>query len=46
MKKNDAMITFKLPVELKVRLEQLASDDNRSLSNFIVHVLTLYTQNK
>lgn len=44
MKKNNTMISFKLPSELKVKLERLADKDGRTLSNMIVRILTVYTE--
>lgn len=40
MAPKDATIGFRISLELKAKLEELAEKDNRTLSNYIAHALT------
>ena len=40
------MYSLRFPEELKEKLQKLAKDDGRTLSNLIVKILSDYVQNK
>ena len=46
MKNKDALIGFKLPSELKDRLQKLADADDRSLSSYLVRLIEQSLKNK
>lgn len=46
MKEGTKTITFRLPEDLKLQIEMRAFKENRSVNNFLQHVVKEYLENE